>query len=345
MNESILEADLARIREQISNYAPGDINEQNTRSILIEPLLKALGWDLYDLNEVYREYRYQSSDNLVDYALMDHGKPYIFLEAKALGSQLDAPKWSRQIMGYASTSGVPWVVLTDGNEYRIFNAHATVPIREKLFCTVCVANKEADTAKNLRLLSRPTGQSDPLQARWDWENEKRRNLRVDQEIQKILQALIDADPPDASLVRLLRRGREYLAPADIRSSLARMQVEFKSSDDPWPKPNPDPPKPPQKTSRITLKHLIDAGHLTAPLEIFAIYKNDRHTAQIENDGSISFNDNIYTALSSAGNSAKRLSGTIDPKASGWDFWRFRDSDGQDKRIDELRKLYRKDHNL
>ena len=35
-------------------------------------------------------------------------------------------------MGYASVAGVEWVVLTDGNEYRIYNSHATVPVEEKL---------------------------------------------------------------------------------------------------------------------------------------------------------------------------------------------------------------------
>ena len=36
-------------------------------------------------------------------------------------------------MGYAIVAGVEWVVLTDGNEYRIYNTHAPVPVAEKLF--------------------------------------------------------------------------------------------------------------------------------------------------------------------------------------------------------------------
>ena len=62
---------------------------------------------------------------------MDQGKPRLFVEAKALGRNLDDPKWASQIMGYASVAGVEWVVLTDGNEYRIYT-HTRCQFAEKL---------------------------------------------------------------------------------------------------------------------------------------------------------------------------------------------------------------------
>jgi hypothetical protein len=51
------------------------VSEQDTKSILIEPMLAALGWELNELDDVRREYRYKSQDNPVDYALFIFGRP------------------------------------------------------------------------------------------------------------------------------------------------------------------------------------------------------------------------------------------------------------------------------
>ena len=62
------------IRERITSLRDKGINEMSTRAALINPMLKALGWDNEDLDQVQQEYRFQSSDNPVDYALMEGGE-------------------------------------------------------------------------------------------------------------------------------------------------------------------------------------------------------------------------------------------------------------------------------
>ena len=62
----------------------------------------------------------------------------LFVEAKALGGNLNDRRWANQIMGYAAVAGVEWVVLTNGDEYRIYNSHATVPVEQKVFRTTDV---------------------------------------------------------------------------------------------------------------------------------------------------------------------------------------------------------------
>ena len=54
--------------ERLDRYRrPGQrVGEQNTKAMLIEPVLEALGWDLFDPDEVNREYRRRSSDNPVE---------------------------------------------------------------------------------------------------------------------------------------------------------------------------------------------------------------------------------------------------------------------------------------
>ncbi len=130
-----LEAALSTCRERVLKYRPQakKIGEQNTKASLIEPIIGALGWDTIDPDEVHREYRRKSADNPVDYALLLVRTPRLFVEAKGLGENIDDPKWANQTISYAAVAGVEWVALTDGNEWRIYNAHAPVPVESKLF--------------------------------------------------------------------------------------------------------------------------------------------------------------------------------------------------------------------
>ena len=52
----MLDKTLADVRARIEKYrGRRSINEENTKAILIEPVLRALGWDVEDLDEVARE--------------------------------------------------------------------------------------------------------------------------------------------------------------------------------------------------------------------------------------------------------------------------------------------------
>ncbi len=139
---------LGTVRERIAKFHGQAIGEENTKHALIEPVLQALGWDVADLDEVRCEYKPQQGDNPVDYALFVRGNLRLFVEAKALGENLD--KWANVSMGYVGVAGVvEWIVLTDGNEYRIYNAHAKVHIDQKLFKRVVVASDEPGVADTL----------------------------------------------------------------------------------------------------------------------------------------------------------------------------------------------------
>jgi hypothetical protein len=58
------------------------LGEENTKAALIEPVLNSLGWNIFDPDEVHREYRRLSNDNPVDYALLLQRTPRLFVEAK-----------------------------------------------------------------------------------------------------------------------------------------------------------------------------------------------------------------------------------------------------------------------
>ena len=58
-----LKRTLAEVAERIARYRDSRIGEQNTKATLIAPILRALGWNVEDLDEVHLEYRYKSQDN------------------------------------------------------------------------------------------------------------------------------------------------------------------------------------------------------------------------------------------------------------------------------------------
>lgn len=119
---------------KIRRYQDRNIGEQNTKASLIEPVLEALGWDVRDPDEVFREFKAKSVDSPVDYALTILRKPRLFVEAKGLGETLTNRKWVSQVLSYATIAGVEWCVLSDGDEYRFYNANAPLDAEEKLFC-------------------------------------------------------------------------------------------------------------------------------------------------------------------------------------------------------------------
>src|SRR5574341_1461149 len=101
MPESPLARTLGDLRGRVARVGRQRLNEENTKATLVEPLLRALGWDVEDIDEVQREYRHNKRDKPVDYALLDVRTPRLFVEAKALGENLDDRRWANQIMGYA----------------------------------------------------------------------------------------------------------------------------------------------------------------------------------------------------------------------------------------------------
>ncbi len=96
-------------------------NETHTRTVLIDPLLSALGWEVTNPRLVKPEYGI--SGQRADYALLsDQGHiPIALLEVKRLGEPLDRAKHQEQVFTYASMQQVRYAGLTDGNRWILYN--------------------------------------------------------------------------------------------------------------------------------------------------------------------------------------------------------------------------------
>ena len=98
-------------------------NEQQTRLSLVDPVLKALGWNPQDPSIVRVEYpvrqRNRNNKNKVDYALFaSNQEPIAFIEAKSLGTDL-APT-QLQLLEYAVGKSVPYLIATDGANWTVY---------------------------------------------------------------------------------------------------------------------------------------------------------------------------------------------------------------------------------
>lgn len=194
------------------------VGESNTKAGLIEPIIAALGWDVLDPDEVHREYRRRPVDNPVDYALLLLRTPRLFIEAKGLGENLADPRWANQTISYAAVAGVEWVALTDGAEWRVFNAHAPVPIEQKLFRAVRVEDVDA-ALELLTLLSKDNMRENRIEELW-------RGFFVDRQVNAALaERFSDAEPPQ-DVVNLVAKRVPQLGRADVRSSLMRARATF-----------------------------------------------------------------------------------------------------------------------
>ena len=99
------------LRKVVGRLNSGDLdNEAQVKSAVVLPVLRELGWDDADPNAFKPEFAVDR--RFVDYALLDHGNPRVFIEAKHVGAKVG--KGEDQLFGYASNRGVPLLVLTNG---------------------------------------------------------------------------------------------------------------------------------------------------------------------------------------------------------------------------------------
>lgn len=91
-------------------------NEQAFSQGIVLRVLQELGWDTWDTNIVWPEYK--TGEGRVDFALCHPpSKPLNFIEVKQPGK---AEESVRQALEYAFHTGVPFVILTDGRTWSFY---------------------------------------------------------------------------------------------------------------------------------------------------------------------------------------------------------------------------------
>lgn len=215
------------LRQQLERHRRAGLKEYPTRTIFIDPLLAALGWDVRDPDEVELEYPTVDGKS-VDYAMKVNRKAVLLVEAKQLGDALDDVKSITQVVGYAANDGIEWCVLTNGVKYRVYKTSEKVSAPDKLLFEVSIDPRDSEglvteqIANNLSRLSRESlaqGVLDRLGT----------EIFTTGKVRKALDRLF-VDAP-SSLIRLIRKaiGDNSVTPSQIQQAMARIWDGDKST--------------------------------------------------------------------------------------------------------------------
>ena len=346
-----LQETLKAVSGKISNHSGSKrpISEQDTKGTLIEPVLAALGWDLADLEVVRREYRHNKKDLPVDYAFFANGKPIMFLEAKAIGLSIDDHKWMAQIVNYANSAGVEICVLTNGNDYRIFNTHAKVPLQEKLVGSTTLSQSSSTGAVDiLDCLSLPALQEQRIILRWQQE-------QLENSVRGAIKELVQSrDKKFVNLLAVSLKGQvgvqhlmDILSRANISVSFLASTQAAKSMKSQGSKPaKREAKRSTPSASGVRLEDLLNSGLLVAPVQLSVKFKKQTLSATVNKDATVTFGGVRYRSLSEAGGYARNsvsgppASGAPYFATNGWTFWSCQYK-GQTVLIDLLRQEYLK----
>ncbi|RAL97727.1 type I restriction enzyme HsdR N-terminal domain-containing protein [Agrobacterium sp. MS2] len=120
-----------RFDEQKTAYLSGGYNETQVRRDFIDPLFKALGWDIDNENDYAEAYRDVIHEDMVlvgttkkapDYSFRVGGMRKFFVEAKKPSVSLYTdPKPAFQIRRYGWSAKLPISILTDFEEFAVYD--------------------------------------------------------------------------------------------------------------------------------------------------------------------------------------------------------------------------------
>ena len=118
-----ISAGIKRFQPVLASAKTRDVGESDTVVIVQDMLQEIFGYDKYaDITS-----EFQIKCTFCDLAIKVDGKVHAIIEVKAIGSDLK-DNHVKQAVDYAANQGVDWVVLTNGENWRIYRVNFTKPI-------------------------------------------------------------------------------------------------------------------------------------------------------------------------------------------------------------------------
>jgi len=122
-----LTSGLKKFQTIVSSAKAKDINESDTVVIITDMLSELFGYDKY--SEITSEQAVKKT--FCDLAIKIDNKIRFIIEVKAAGLDLKEDH-IKQAVDYGSNSGVEWVILTNGNDWKVFKIIFGKPISHEL---------------------------------------------------------------------------------------------------------------------------------------------------------------------------------------------------------------------
>ena len=166
------------IDELKSNKKLATFDEASTKQAVVLRLLSFLGWDIFNVGEVYPDYAIGTAN--VSYALRTGNTNKIFIEVKRVHKQLD--NHQKTLVNLGTREGVNMVVLTNGITWWFYLMAASGSWQQKWFYTIDIIKQrpEAFVTQLIDLLDKDKvtkGQS--LKAAKTLFQEKKQKLAAD----------------------------------------------------------------------------------------------------------------------------------------------------------------------
>jgi hypothetical protein len=320
-----LDGFMVHARTLSAKYSKLHLSEADTRSYLIDPVLRLLGYE--GVENLRREVPVPATKEFIDYALLVRGDAHVLVEAKALRHD-PAEQHAAQCVQYATVLGVRWCFITNGLEWLLYDATAKGPLAKKRVAAVKLDDTDASCVEAWRVLS--------LFARNELERQRPINSLL---IQRVVEdELSDAE---SSIVNALRhavhaRFGERVTSADVVVVAKRL---MRPNDGPsnLPRP-PDEPVKPVPTSgeptpspdlnpegrhvtgpegrHVTIGDLVAAGLLPEGASIEAVVKGVTHVARVA-QGRIELEGQVYDSPSAASIAIRKVKSW-----NGWVDWKY-----------------------
>jgi hypothetical protein len=125
-----LKKEIAVFQKVLAKAKDRDVNESDTVIIITAMLERVFGFDKF--TELTSEQAMKGT--FCDLLIKLDGKTKFILEVKAIGLTLKE-NHLRQAVGYGSTNGIPWVVLTNGIDWEIYKIRFEKPVNHDLVCS------------------------------------------------------------------------------------------------------------------------------------------------------------------------------------------------------------------
>lgn len=192
-------------------------NLANTRALVVEPMLSALGWDVTNLDHVARDWPIDGESS-ISYALRVRDANALFVETRPVNASVDDDALVEETLEHVSKAEARWCVLTNGLRYRLFKADDAVAKADRLMFELELADIASNGASNavadLSLLTRESVSEGLLEARGE-------EFYIDPRIQRALISLCRR--PSSAFITAMNEaiGAPSVPVQRLRASLGR----------------------------------------------------------------------------------------------------------------------------
>ncbi|MDD4549673.1 MAG: hypothetical protein PHT79_07955 [Syntrophomonadaceae bacterium] len=112
---------LSRLQKVLNSDNIKGLDERNTERVFVAPILTAIGWNLFNIEETYTGYSPGSPQGPdVSYAFFDEQKPLLLVEIRPLYSDIFDKKITAKALKIAGKTPAKALAITNGVKWGIF---------------------------------------------------------------------------------------------------------------------------------------------------------------------------------------------------------------------------------